>query len=281
MAAERALEAERRAHKATESRAAQTAAETQVLKSQLQNIQEAHSAAEAQWEADRIAAAVATASALDESSRWEAEAARWEAEAARWEAKVRDQGEQLELLELQLEREIDNLLDEFCDTEDGYRQVVEKQRKARHRAERQTEAAETALNAVREVVEAELSKGPEYLTDEAADSALNVVREVAEGQEFLASSIRMGTLEDMGTLEQSLPAQFTPFEARRDGMHARAHTAAGTSLQLSGLELGAVPATASPKLRKVRGFVRVHHCCEHHLSVCSQGRSHILSTLDL
>ena len=207
MAAERALEAERRAHKATESRAAQTAAETQVLKSQLQNIQEAHSAAEAQWEADRIAAAVATASALDESSRWEAEAARWEAEAARWEAKVRDQGEQLELLELQLEREIDNLLDEFCDTEDGYRQVVEKQRKARHRAERQTEAAETALNAVREVAEAELSKGPEYLTDEAADSALNVVREVAEGQEFLASSIRMGTLEDLRTLTSEAHAR--------------------------------------------------------------------------
>lgn len=242
MAAERSVEDERRAHEdATESRAAQAAAaEVQALKTQLQKVQAVHSAAEAQWETQRVAGAVSTASALDEASRWKAEAARWEAEAMHWEAEAQDQAEQLKVLKRQHEREIDSLLDEFCGTEDGYRRVIEKQRKARDRAERQTEAAEAALDAVREVAEAELSKLPEYPAD--AEDAIDVVRALAEQQDgFQASSI------PMDTIEQSLPAH-TQFQAR-DGTDATFRpytTSAATSLELSRLGLGVVPTVPSP-----------------------------------
>ena len=84
MAEERATAAERRCAEdaderergvvTDESRTAQAAAEVQALKSQLQKLQAAHRVVEEQWEAQRVAGAVATASALDEASRWEAEA---------------------------------------------------------------------------------------------------------------------------------------------------------------------------------------------------------------
>lgn len=237
-----ATERERQAHEeTTESRGAQAAAEqVQALKAQLQQVQAVHFAAEAQWEAQRVAGAVSTASALDEASRWKAEAARWKAEALHWEAEAQDQAEQLKVLQHQHEQEIDSLLDEFCDTEDGYRKVIEKQRKARHRAERQTEAAETALDAVREVAEAELSKIPGSPAH--AEDALGAVRVLAEQQDVNhASSI-------MGTIEQSLPAH-TQFEGG-DGNDATSRPHAmgvATPLQLLGpIGLGAVPTVASP-----------------------------------
>ena len=252
MAEERATAAERRCAEdaderergvvTDESRTSQAAAEVQALKSQLQKLQAAHRVVEEQWEAQRVAGAVATASALDEASRWEAEAARWEAEAVHWEAEARDQAEQLKVLQRQHKREIDSLLDEFCDTEDGYRKVVEKQRKARHRAERKTEAAESALFAVQEVAEAELSKLPEDHAD--AETALDMVQALARQRDgFQVSS------PPKATVEHTLPAQTAQFQAT-GGTDAHTHrpytTGDATSLQLFGLGLGAVPTVASP-----------------------------------
>ena len=221
-AAVRELEDERHARVTAESRAAEAGAQAQQMAAQMQEIQATFASAEAAWENQRVAGAIAIASALSEVERWEAE--------ARQQAELRGAAER------QFERDTETLLDELEATEEGYREVVGKQRRARKRAEKRADSAHDSLAAAREppLEEPAAAAAAEPSAVAAQTSGFMSMAHAFPGSGFDDTSIGRNT-----SLGRMLAAQATTIEQMTSptGRHSMS------------AELGSVPFGASPMPR--------------------------------
>ena len=200
-AAEQALDLERKARELAESRAAQYAAEAEDLASELEAERAGAAGQVHEWESMRVEGAVTAARALSEASRWEKQA--------------RERAEHCGVLQREIERSAQDHAAEMDSVRAGYRDVVEKQRRARARAEERLEASEAALQ---EALEREAARAAE------AQPAVEPVVPAAGGQEAtLALTPGATALSVLG----AVPPQPSPSPRRPGQWDSRASEAGG------------------------------------------------------